>query len=171
MIAYARRHLREVLAMAALVSIGIASSSVEVAAASLINCTMVTRSTSAYWYKEGLWTDLDPLSGQRMSKGTYFREHLPRTEESYVPIGFLFSQLDQLDVVVKQLYPDGSAGMELRGTVVHRTSDSVLVLWPLPLANEMRLALINTNAKRAVISVMGAGIVALGVSAGLADCQ
>jgi hypothetical protein len=69
-------------------------------------------SDSAYWYEEGVWAGRDPRSGETMPRGTHFREFLPTSAHSPVPTGYLFSKLDEPQVVVKQLYADGSSGGE-----------------------------------------------------------
>lgn len=138
-------------------------------AVSLLSCTVIGRVDSAYWYKEKVWSGHDPASTPRPTR--LFTEEAPANARSWQPVGFLFSRLEAEDLIVKQLYPDGTASPELPGRALHRTEDSILVVWPLPPYSEVRFALINHQVRKAVISQMGAGFVALGVAAFLTECK
>jgi hypothetical protein len=164
------RHLQVVLLTSGLAACLLGGAARHGTAASLMSCMVIKWSSSAYWYKEEVWAGRDPTSGEMMPRGTHFHEFLP-TRHSTVPTGYLFSKLDTPQVVVKQLYADGSSGMELAGRVLHRSVGHVWIQWPVPFAVEIREALINTEAKRAVITLMGAGTLTLGVYAAVADCK
>jgi hypothetical protein len=135
--------------------------------AALLNCTVIRRSTSAYYYREKIWSGEDPLFKTRPLP--VFKEQ--RSDEIELqPTSYIFS-VNAKDVIVKQLYRDGKGGQELAGQVLHRLNNSTLIIWPLPLSAEARLALINHKEKKAVISQMGAGIVGLGVTAMITECE
>jgi hypothetical protein len=168
----ARRRFQRVLVTTGLAACVLGGTASHGTAASLMSCRVIKWSESNYWYQEGAWAGLDPRSGQTMPRDTYFREWLPPASyHGTIPIGYLFSQLDKTQVVVKQLYADGWPGGELTGRVLHRIDDSVLIQWPLPPAVSMRSALINTKAKHAVISMLETGSSALSVYSAIADCQ
>jgi hypothetical protein len=165
------RHLQVVLVTTGLAVCLLGGAARHGTAASLMSCMVIKWSDSAYWYKEGIWAGRDPISGETMPKGTYFHESLPTSANSPVPIGYLFSKLDEPLVVVKQLYADGSSGVELTGRVLQRQDGAVWIQWPLRSPVGIRVALINTEAKRAVISITETGIAALAVSAAVLDCK
>jgi hypothetical protein len=137
---------------------------------SLLSCALVKRVDSAYWYQEEMWSGADPRE-KRAPGSSKFLEADPGRARPSQPIAFLFSRLDEERVIVKQFYPDGTAGVELPAQVLNRSRDSVLVVWPLPMLAEVRFALINVEAKKAVISQMGTGNVALGIAAFLTECR
>jgi hypothetical protein len=134
---------------------------------STMYCSVLGRSISGFFFREGVWSGEDPFQ-QKSARLPRFKVQEP--PKGWAVSAWMFSRLDTQQPIVRPVYGE-RAGAEAIATVLGRDSEVIFLTWPWALERQWQLAVVNFKVRRATIGTVESGVTAVGVESAIAECK